>query len=145
MGPGIKELEQQLYDFSGAKHSLTCSNDTGAMNLFLKAKGVGAGDAVIAPSFTFIATAETVCLAGATPIFVDVKEDSFNLDTETLDQGYKLAKEQGLGTDENAKQAFLQLKRQCQKVNGNFTLLWHNSRFPDQATKKLYEDVLKVN
>lgn len=86
MGPQVRELEAQLADYVGVKHCLTCGSGTDALTLALKALGVGQGDAVFVPDFTFFATAETVSLEGATPVFVDVREDTFNLDAEDLER-----------------------------------------------------------
>lgn len=86
MGPQVRELEAQLADYVGVKHCLTCASGTDALTLALKALGVGQGDAVFVPDFTFFATAETVSLEGATPVFVDVREDTFNLDAEDLER-----------------------------------------------------------
>lgn len=96
MGPEVTELEHKLGQFCGAKHVITCSNGTDALMLMLMAKNVGAGDAVIVPSFTFCATAEAVALLGATPIFVDVLPDTFNIDPTSLDKALLVAKEQQL-------------------------------------------------
>ena len=86
MGPQVRELEAQLADYVGVKHCLTCASGTDALTLALKALGVGQGDVVFVPDFTFFATAETVALEGATPVFVDVREDTFNLDAEDLER-----------------------------------------------------------
>src|SRR5262245_45944379 len=96
MGPEVRELEDALSIFCGAKHALTCSNGTDALGLILMALGVGANDAVFCPSFTFAATAEAVAWFGATPVFVDVNEDSFNMDAASLDAGVKAAKRKSL-------------------------------------------------
>ena len=72
MGPQVAELEQQLADYVGVKHCITCANGTDALTLALMALGIGPGDAVFVPDFTFFATAEAVAMVGATPIFVDV-------------------------------------------------------------------------
>lgn len=96
MGPEVKELEANLAEFCGAKHVITCSNGTDALLLPLMAKNIGAGDAVFVPSFTFVATAEVVSMLGATPVFVDVLEDTFNIDPESLKNAISFAKEQGL-------------------------------------------------
>src|SRR5512145_115059 len=80
MGPEVRELETALSEFCGARHSITCSNGTDALGLILMALGLGPGDAVLCPSFTFAATAEAVAWFGATPVFVDVDEHTFNLD-----------------------------------------------------------------
>lgn len=96
MGPEVAEFEGMLREFSGAKHAITCSNGTDAITMPLMAKGIGRGDAVLVPSFTFAATAEVVALVGATPIFVDVDKESFNLDVESMKAGVALAKAEGL-------------------------------------------------
>lgn len=96
LGPEVPELERQLAAFCGAKHVVGCSNGTDALVLALRAKGVGPGDAVLVPSFTFAATAETVALVGATPVFLDVAEDSFNLDPHGIEAGLAAAKTAGL-------------------------------------------------
>ncbi|GAA0602800.1 DegT/DnrJ/EryC1/StrS aminotransferase family protein [Caenispirillum bisanense] len=84
MGPEVATLERQLSEFCGARHAITCANGTEALVMVLMAWGVGPGDAVFVPSFTFIATAEAVALVGATPVFVDVRPDTFNLDVASL-------------------------------------------------------------
>ena len=96
MGPEVAELERKLAAFCGAKHCIGVANGTDALLLGLMAKGVKAGDAVLAPSFTFAATAEVVALVGATPVFVDVLEDSFNMDPASLEAGIAAAKAKGL-------------------------------------------------
>jgi dTDP-4-amino-4,6-dideoxygalactose transaminase len=92
MGPEIGELEDGLSEFCGARHALTCSNGTDALGLILMALGAKAGDAVFCPSFTFAATAEVVVWFGATPVFVDVLDDSFNMDTASLEAAIRTAK-----------------------------------------------------
>ncbi|MEJ0070453.1 MAG: DegT/DnrJ/EryC1/StrS family aminotransferase [Pseudomonadota bacterium] len=79
MGPEIAELERVLADYCGVKHALACGSGTDALLLLLLAQGVGPGDAVFCPSFTFAASAEVIALIGATPVFVDVAADDFNL------------------------------------------------------------------
>jgi dTDP-4-amino-4,6-dideoxygalactose transaminase len=96
LGPEVAELERQLAEFCGAKHALSCANGTDALGLALMALGLKAGQAVIAPSFTFAATAEVVAWFGATPIFVDVKEDSFNMDPASLEAGISTARRLGI-------------------------------------------------
>ncbi|MSP49773.1 MAG: DegT/DnrJ/EryC1/StrS aminotransferase family protein [Alphaproteobacteria bacterium] len=96
LGPEVKELETRLARFSGVKHCVTCANGTDALLLPLMAWGIGPGDAVLVPSFTFVASAEVVVLAGATPIFVDVARDSFNMTAESLALGVLAARESGL-------------------------------------------------
>lgn len=96
MGPEVRELEDRLSQFCGAKHVISCANGTDALGLVLMAKGVGEGDAIFVPSFTFAATAEVVAWVGATPVFVDSLEDTFNMDPQSLKDGIKKAKELGL-------------------------------------------------
>ena len=86
MGPQVKELEQELAAYTGVKHCLTCANGTDALTLALKAWGIGPGDAVFVPDFTFFASAEVVALEGATPIFVDVDDTTFNIDVNSLEK-----------------------------------------------------------
>ena len=86
MGPQVKELEQELAAYTGVKHCLTCANGTDALTLALKAFGIGQGDAVFVPDFTFFASAEVVALEGATPIFVDVDDTTFNIDVVSLEK-----------------------------------------------------------
>ena len=88
MGPQVKELEAQLAEYVGVKHCLTCANGTDALTLPLKAWGVGEGDAVFVPDFTFFSSAEVVSLEGATPVFVDVNPDTFNISVESLRSAY---------------------------------------------------------
>jgi dTDP-4-amino-4,6-dideoxygalactose transaminase len=96
MGPEIAVLERQLSDFCGARHTISCSNGTDALALGLMARGVKPGEAVLCPSFTFAATAEVVAWLGATPVFVDVLEDTFNMDAASLEAGIASAKKLGL-------------------------------------------------
>lgn len=96
MGPEIRELEQQLAAFCGAKHAISCSSGTDALVLALMAKGLRPGEAVIVPNFTFSATAEAVCLLGGVPIFADVLEDSFNIDPASIKAAITTAAELGL-------------------------------------------------
>lgn len=86
MGPQVAELEQQLADYVGVKHCITCANGTDALRLALIALGIGPSDAVFVPDFTFFATAEAVAMVGATPVFVDVNRDTFNIDTYDLNE-----------------------------------------------------------
>ena len=86
MGPQVKELELELAAYTGVKHCLTCANGTDALTLALKAWSIGPGDAVFVPDFTFFASAEVVSLEGATPIFVDVDETTFNIDVTSLEK-----------------------------------------------------------
>jgi dTDP-4-amino-4,6-dideoxygalactose transaminase len=86
MGPEVKEFEDQLLKFTGAKHAITCANGTDALTLVLMAWGLGRGDAVFVPSFTYVATAEAPAQLGVTPFFVDVLEDTFNIDPDSFKQ-----------------------------------------------------------
>ncbi|MBO4918241.1 MAG: DegT/DnrJ/EryC1/StrS family aminotransferase [Bacteroidales bacterium] len=89
MGPQVRELEGQLAEYVGVKHCLSCANGTDALTLALKAWGIGPGDAVFVPDFTFFSSAEVVSLEGATPIFVDVCEEIFNIDAEDLERAIR--------------------------------------------------------
>src|SRR6201746_833401 len=95
-GPEVTQLEAALATFSGAKHVVSCASGTDALLMVLMAKGVGRGDAVLCPSFTFCATGEAVALTGATPVFVDVDEATFNMDGNALKRGIATAKKLGL-------------------------------------------------
>lgn len=95
-GPEVTELEARLAEFSGAKHVVSCASGTDALLMVLMAKNIGRGDAVICPSFTFCATGEAVALTGATPVFVDVDEATFNIDAASLKKGIQAARKQGL-------------------------------------------------
>lgn len=86
MGPQVKELENQLANYVGVKHCITCANGTDALTLALKVWGIGAGDAVFVPDFTFFSSAEVVSLEGATPVFVDMDEATFNMCAESLEK-----------------------------------------------------------
>jgi len=96
MGPEVTAFESQLAAFCGAKHAVSCSSGTDALIMVLMAKGVGRGDAVFCPTFTFCATAESVALVGATPVFVDVHADTFNIDVHSLKSAIATAKAKGL-------------------------------------------------
>ncbi len=86
MGKAVKELEASLAEYVGVKHCISCANGTDALTLALKTWNVGAGDAVFVPDFTFFASAEVVSLEGATPVFVDVDSDTFNMDPAHLEK-----------------------------------------------------------
>ncbi|MGV3632922.1 MAG: DegT/DnrJ/EryC1/StrS family aminotransferase [Pseudorhodoplanes sp.] len=96
MGPEVAAFESQLAAFCGAKHAVSCSSGTDALVMVLMAKGIGRGDAVFCPTFTFCATAESVALVGATPVFVDVHADTFNIDVASLKSAIAAAKAKGL-------------------------------------------------
>ena len=95
-GPEVTQFEADLAAFSGAKHVVACASGTDALLMVLMAKGIGPGDAVICPTFTFCATGEVVALTGASPVFVDVDEVTFNMDIESLKRGIATAKRHGL-------------------------------------------------
>jgi dTDP-4-amino-4,6-dideoxygalactose transaminase len=96
LGPEVRALEAELAQFCGARHAVSCASGTDALVMVLMAKGIGAGDAVICPTFTFAATAEVVALVGATPVFADVEEASFNLDPESVRNACAVARRLGL-------------------------------------------------
>ena len=95
-GPEVAQLEAELAVYSGARHVVTCASGTDALLMVLMAKGVGRGDAVFCPSFTFCATGEAVALIGATPVFVDVDAATFNMDLNSLKRGIATAIRLGL-------------------------------------------------
>jgi dTDP-4-amino-4,6-dideoxygalactose transaminase len=86
MGPEIKSLEEKLAGYVGVKHACACASGTDALLLALMAHGVGPGDAIFTTPFTFIATGEVISLLGATPVFVDIDPQTFNLDSAKLEQ-----------------------------------------------------------
>jgi dTDP-4-amino-4,6-dideoxygalactose transaminase len=96
LGPEVRALEAELASFCGARHAVSCASGTDALVLVLMAKGIGPGDAVVCPSFTFCATAEVVALLGATPVFADVDEATFNIDPSSLERAIAKAKRLGL-------------------------------------------------
>ena len=85
MGPEVYELEKKLADYCGVKHAISCSSGTDALLIPLMAWGIGPGDAVFTTPFTYVATAEVISLLGATPVFVDVYESTFNIDCDKLE------------------------------------------------------------
>ena len=96
LGPEVRTFEAELAAFCGSKHVVSCASGTDALVLPLRAQGIGPGDAVICPSFTFCATAEVAALVGATPIFVDVDETTFNIDPKGIAGAIEVAKSLGL-------------------------------------------------
>jgi dTDP-4-amino-4,6-dideoxygalactose transaminase len=95
LGPQVAELEQKLADYVGTKHVVACANGTDALLLPLYASGIGRGDAVFVPSFTFAATAEVVALAKAEPVFVDVDPDTYNIDIGSLEAAIEMVRKEG--------------------------------------------------
>ena len=85
LGPEVSELEEKLAAYTGAKHCISCANGTDALQIVQMAFGIGPGDEVITPGFTYIATAETVAVLGAKPVYVDVNPKTYNLDIEKLE------------------------------------------------------------
>ncbi|MEP4378179.1 MAG: DegT/DnrJ/EryC1/StrS family aminotransferase [Alphaproteobacteria bacterium] len=85
LGPEVAAFEERLAAENGVSHVVSCANGTDALQLGLRALDIGPGDAVFVPAFTFAATAEIVCLVGATPVFVDIERDSYNMDPHSLD------------------------------------------------------------
>jgi dTDP-4-amino-4,6-dideoxygalactose transaminase len=96
LGPEVPELERTLSELCGAPHVIACANGTDAIVLAVKALGIGPGDAVIVPAFTFSASAEAVVLAGASPVFCDVLADSCNIDPRSMAAAVQMAKAAGL-------------------------------------------------
>jgi len=86
MGPEVEELEKKLAEFTGCKHALAVSSGTDAALVALMAWGVGPGDEVIVPAFSFIATAEVVLLTGATPVYCDIDPKTYNLDLQSMEK-----------------------------------------------------------
>lgn len=94
-GKQVTELEQQLAEYVGVKHCVTCGNGTDALTLVMMAWDIKAGDAVFVPTFTFFASAEVVAFEGATPVFVDVDERTFNVDPVKLEEAIEQVKKEG--------------------------------------------------
>lgn len=93
MGPEVFELEERLSAFCGACHAIACASGTDALIIALLARGVGPGDAIFTTPFTFIATAEVISLLGATPVFVDVDPDTYNISPDALRQAIEVLKD----------------------------------------------------
>jgi dTDP-4-amino-4,6-dideoxygalactose transaminase len=96
LGPEVRELEESLEQFCGARHAISCANGTDALILVLMSEDIGVGDAVVIPDFTFVATVEAVVLRGATPIFVDVDSETFSIDAADLASAESYATSVGL-------------------------------------------------
>ncbi len=95
LGPQVAQFEQDIAQWTGVKHAVACANGTDSLLLVLRAWGVGPGDAVFVPAFTFAASAEVVALAGASPVFVDVLPDTFNMSPDSLEAAIALVKREG--------------------------------------------------
>ncbi|WOC32972.1 MULTISPECIES: DegT/DnrJ/EryC1/StrS family aminotransferase [Caproicibacterium] len=94
-GPQVEELEKELCAFTGRRYCVTCGNGTDALRMPLMAWGIQKGDAVFVPAFTFYASSEVVSLCGATPVFVDSRVDTFNMDPEDLQKKVAQVKAEG--------------------------------------------------
>lgn len=94
-GPEVKRLEERLAEYVGVKHCITCANGTEAMTLVLMAWDIKEGDAVFVPDFTFFSTGEVVSFRGATPVFVDVDRDTFNMDPVRLEEAVDRVQKEG--------------------------------------------------
>lgn len=94
-GKQVKQLETELAEYVGVRHCVSCANGTDALTLALKALGVGHGDAVFVPDFTFFSTAEVVSLEGATAVFVDVDMESYNISVADLEKKVEAVKREG--------------------------------------------------
>ncbi len=97
-GKQVTEFEKSLAEYVGVKYCITCANGTDALSLALEAWNIGPGDAVFVPDFTFFASGETVAFEGATPIFVDILEDTFNMNPDSLEAAIKAVKAEGILT-----------------------------------------------
>ena len=94
-GPWVRELETQLAEYVGVKHCISCANGTDALSIAMMAWGINEGDAVFVPDFTFFSSGEIVSVAGATPVFVDVDKDTYNISAESLEKAILKVKEEG--------------------------------------------------
>ena len=94
-GPQVAQFEKELAEYVGVKHCITCGNGTDALTIAMMAWGIGAGDAVFVPDFTFFSSGEIVSHAGGAPVFVDVDEDTFNISAESLEKAIIKVKEEG--------------------------------------------------
>ncbi|WP_419908854.1 DegT/DnrJ/EryC1/StrS family aminotransferase [Hoeflea sp.] len=95
LGPEVSEFEAKIADYLGVKHAIGCANGTDALLIPLMAWKIGPGDAVFVPSFTFAATAEVVALTGATPVFVEITHETYNIDPARLEEAIEAVKAEG--------------------------------------------------
>jgi dTDP-4-amino-4,6-dideoxygalactose transaminase len=95
MGPQVREAEERLAEFAGVRHAIACANGTDALMIVLRAWEIGPGNAVFVPAFTFAASAEVVALVGAVPVFVDVLEDTYNMDSASLEAAIAMVRREG--------------------------------------------------
>ena len=123
-GTEVNALEEELAGYVGTKHCITCGNGTDALQLALMAWNIGPGDAVIVPDFTFFSSGEVVSAVGATPVFVDVLKDTFNLDASQIEPAVKIAKDAGLtpkvvvAVDLFGQPAdYTAIKKECERLN----------------------------
>ena len=96
MGPEINELEEKLAEYVDVNYCISCASGTDALLIPLMARNIGYGDAILTTPFTYIATAEVISLLGATPIFIDIYPDTYNIDPTGIEKGIQLAKNKGL-------------------------------------------------
>lgn len=89
MGPEVREFEQQMSEYLGVKHAIACANGTDALQLLFMAYGIGEGDAVFTSDITFISSVEPACMLGATPVFCDIDERTYNISPESLEKQIK--------------------------------------------------------
>tara|TARA_R110002110_G_scaffold139153_1_gene325663 strand:+ start:4019 stop:5122 length:1104 start_codon:yes stop_codon:yes gene_type:complete len=153
LGPEVEELEQRLADYCGATHCITCANGTDALQIALMAIGVGTGDEVITPGFSYIATAEAAAVLGGKPVYVDIDPVTYNLDPGSLEQAITprtkaiipvslygqpaeydainaIAEKHGLAVIEDGAQSFGATYKR--KKSGNLTTIGCTSFFPSK-------------
>ena len=94
-GSQVSQLEKELAEYVGVKYCITCANGTDALSIAMMAWGVGGGDAVFVPDFTFFSSGEIVSHCGATPVFVDVDKDTYNIDCSSLEKAIEKVKAEG--------------------------------------------------